>query len=614
MKKIFICILLAALFFASNVWGQRNEYPRPQFERNEWVNLNGTWTYNIDPTGSGVEKNYKDSKGFEQEILVPFSPESKLSGVGHTDFIEHLWYQRMVSIPAEWNQKRILLNFGGVYYESEIYVDGKFVDRHFGGSASFSVDLTDFVRPGHEHSLVVYVKSDLKNRIQPAGKQSTRYYSHVCNYTRTTGIWQTVWMEAVHPKAIKSSQVITDIDNSRIVIQPEFYTLGDTRLKVRLKDKGKVVAEETGVAAGNAPLVLNVKKPKLWSPDSPFLYDLDYEVLDSQNKVIDRVQSYVGMRKIHFEGNRLYLNNKPLYLRMVLDQGYYPESQWTAPSDSALIKDILMAKAVGFNGARLHQKVFEERFHYWADKLGYLTCGEMNSWGLDYNLPIATTVFLPEWMEIVKRDRNHPSIIMWVPLNEQNNVDKVNFPRFSAQLYDATKLVDATRPVLTNSGGTHYKTDIVSSHLYIQDSASLYKELWNEGKLFPGHRFNEDPRVLYNTGSNFRYDTHETRWMVYDGKCPYLFDEFGGISFNTGNSGWGYGGSATEEDFYKKVCSLVNVVLKLSPFISGYCYTQLTDVEQEQNGLYYYDRKPKFDIQKLKEIFGKSPVDDGKNM
>lgn len=307
MKKIFICIALAALFFASNVWGQRNEYPRPQFERNEWVNLNGTWTYNIDPTGSGVEKNYKDSKGFEQEILVPFSPESKLSGVGHTDFIEHLWYQRMVSIPAEWNQKRILLNFGGVYYESEIYVDGKFVDRHFGGSASFSVDLTDFVRPGHEHSLVVYVKSDLKNRIQPAGKQSTRYYSHVCNYTRTTGIWQTVWMEAVHPKAIKSSQVITDIDNSRIVIQPEFYTSGDTRLKVRLKDKGKVVAEETGVAAGNAPLVLNVKKPKLWSPDSPFLYDLDYEVLDSQNKVIDRVQSYVGMRKIHFEGNRLYL-------------------------------------------------------------------------------------------------------------------------------------------------------------------------------------------------------------------------------------------------------------------------------------------------------------------
>lgn len=218
-------------------------------------------------------------------------------------------------------------------------------------------------------------------------------------------------------------------------------------------DNGKVVARETSAATENAPVVLKVKKAKLWSPDSPFLYDLSYEVLDHEGRVIDKVYSYTGMRKIHAEGNRLYLNNRPLYLRMVLDQGYYPESQWTAPSDSALRNDILLAKAAGFNGARLHQKVFEERFHYWADKLGYLTCGEMNSWGLDYNLPLATSIFLPEWMEIVKRDRNHPSIIMWVPLNEQNNVDKRYFPRFSAQLYDATKLVDSTRPVLARLVG-----------------------------------------------------------------------------------------------------------------------------------------------------------------
>lgn len=611
MKKI-ISIVLGLVWALTTVWGQRNEYPRPQFERAEWVNLNGTWTCEIDPSGTGVERNYKESTGFGRKIIVPFSPESKLSGIEYTDFIEHLWYQRMISIPAEWSGKKILLNFGAVYYESEIYVDGKFVDRHFGGSSSFAVDLTNFVTPGKEHSLVVYVKSDVRNRLQPTGKQSTRYNSYVCNYTRTTGIWQTVWMEAVHPKAIKASRVITDVDNSQIVVQPEYYALGGTRLRVTLKDKGKIVAQETGVTAENAPLVLKVKKAKLWSPDSPFLYDLDYEILDCKDQPIDHVHSYVGMRKIHYEGNQLFLNNRPLFLRMVLDQGYYPESQWTAPSDSALKNDILLAKAAGFNGARLHQKVFEERFHYWADKLGYLTCGEMNSWGLDYNLPIATSVFLPEWMEIVKRDRNHPSIIMWVPLNEQNNVDKYYFPRFSAQLYDATRLVDSTRPVLTNSGGTHYKTDIVSSHLYIQDSASLHKELWNDGKLFPGHRFNEDPRALYNTGSNFRNDIHETRWMVYDGSCPYLFDEFGGISFNTKQAGWGYGGSATEEEFYKKVNSLVNVVLKMYPFVSGYCYTQLTDVEQEQNGLYYYDRKPKFDVQKLNEIFGKSPVGDSK--
>lgn len=607
MKKLFIFTIWIYVSLLGSAWAQRNEYPRPQFQRDGWLNLNGYWTYQIDPSGSGIERNFKESKGFGQKILVPFSPESKLSGVEYKDFIEHLWYQRMINIPAEWEGKKILLNFGGVYYESEIFVDGKFVDRHFGGSSSFTVDLTEFVHPGQEHSLVVYVRSNLKDRIQPAGKQSTRYYSHVCNYTRTTGIWQTVWMEAVHPKAVRGARVITDIDNSQIVIQPDYYALGDTRLRVTLMDNGKIVARETSVATENAPVVLKVKKAKLWSPDSPFLYDLSYEVLDHEDRVIDQVRSYTGMRKIHAEGNRLYLNNRPLYLRMVLDQGYYPESQWTAPSDSALRNDILLAKAAGFNGARLHQKVFEERFHYLADKLGYLTCGEMNSWGLDYNLPIATSVFLPEWLEVVKRDRNHPSIIMWVPLNEQNNVDKVNFPRFSAQLYDATKLVDATRPVLTNSGGAHYKTDIVSAHLYNQDSVSLQKELWNDGKLFPGHRFNEDPRVLYNTGSNFRYDMHETRWMVYDGRCPYLFDEFGGVSYDTKQAGWGYGGSATEEEFYRKVSSLVHVVLKMYPFVGGYCYTQLTDVEQEQNGLYYYDRKPKFDIKKLNEIFGKSP-------
>lgn len=613
MRKIVLTWVLSISAFLLFASVPRKEYPRPQFERTEWINLNGTWSYQIDPSGTGIERNFKESKGFDGNILVPFSPESKLSGVGYTDFIEHLWYQRNIQIPAEWSEKKILLNFGGVYYESEIYVDGKFVDRHLGGSSSFSVDLTDFVKPGNQHSLVLYVKSDLRNRVQPVGKQSTHYSSYGCNYTRTTGIWQTVWMEAVHPKALKSVQVITDIDNAQVIVNPMFYSLGGTRLRAILRDGEKVVVQKTITASESTPLILPVKKAKLWSPESPFLYDLDYEVLDEQGNVVDQVHSYVGMRKIHAEGNRLYLNNEPYYLRMVLDQGYYPESQWTAPSDSALKNDILLSKAIGFNGARLHQKVFEERFHYWADKLGYLTCGEMNSWGLDYNLPIAGAIFMPEWLEVVKRDRNHPSIIMWVPLNEQNNVDKVYFPRFSAQLYDATKLADPTRPVLTNSGGTHYKTDIVSSHLYNQDSVSLYKDLWNEGKLFPGHRFNEDPRVLYNTGSNFRFDNHETRCFVYDGSCPYLFDEFGGVSFNTNQGGWGYGGSATEEEYYKKVTSLVNVVLKMYPFIGGYCYTQLTDVELEQNGLYYYDRRPKFDIQKLREIFGKQPEKAGKN-
>ena len=419
MKRILLLLSLVLLAPALHAQTPRPEYPRPQFERNEWINLNGPWSYTLDPAGTGLERGFPQSQGIDSTILVPFAPESRLSGVEHKDFIEHLWYQRSITVPKAWNGKKILLNFGAVYYQADIYLDGQFITRHFGGSSSFSVDLTPWAKPDTTQSLVVYVRSDLRHQLQPAGKQSTRYASHVCNYTRTTGIWQTVWLEAVHPKALRSAQVNTDIDNAQIIIRPDFYATGGTRLHATLLDGDRKVASVESDASAGAPLVLPVKNQKLWSPDSPHLYDLVYEVSDAEGQVIDRVRSYVGMRKIHAEGNRLYLNNQPIYLRMVLDQGYYPESQWTAPSDSALRNDILLAKAVGFNGARLHQKVFEERFHYWTDRLGYLTCGEMNSWGLDYNLPIATSIFLPEWCEVVKRDRNHPSIIMWVPLTSR---------------------------------------------------------------------------------------------------------------------------------------------------------------------------------------------------
>ena len=596
MKRILLLLSLVLLAPALHAQTPRPKYPRPQFERNEWINLNGPWSYTLDPAGTGLERGFPQSQGFDSTILVPFAPESRLSGVEHKDFIEHLWYQRSITVPKAWNGKKILLNFGAVYYQADIYLDGQFITRHFGGSSSFSVDLTPWAKPDTTQSLVVYVRSDLRHQLQPAGKQSTRYASHVCNYTRTTGIWQTVWLE-----------LLCDIDNAQIIIRPEFYATGGTRLRATLLDGDRKVATVENDASTDAPIVLPVRNQKLWSPDSPHLYDLVYEVSDAEGQVIDRVRSYVGMRKIHAEGNRLYLNNQPIYLRMVLDQGYYPESQWTAPSDSALRNDILLAKAVGFNGARLHQKVFEERFHYWADRLGYLTCGEMNSWGLDYNLPIATSIFLPEWCEVVKRDRNHPSIIMWVPLNEQNNVDRTNFPHFSEVLYNTTKDYDPTRPVLTTSGGAHYKTDIFSCHLYHQDPEALRKELWNDGKLFQGHRFEIEPRVLYNTGSNFPVDNNATRWLTYSGDIPYLFDEFGGVSYSerSGSGGWGYGGASSADDFYRKIESLVDVVIGMAPMIGGFCYTQLTDVEQEQNGLYYYDRTPKFDAEKLKAIFNK---------
>jgi beta-galactosidase/beta-glucuronidase len=602
--------LLSAVVGLSAFAAPRPEHPRPQFERTDWVNLNDQWTYALDPSGSGLERGLMKSQGFTNQITVPFAPESKLSGVEFKDFIEHLWYHRKLSIPADWAGRRVLLNFGAVYYEAEVYVDGKFVLRHFGGTSSFAADLTPFVKPGGEHDLVVYVRSHLRDQMQPGGKQSTRLNSHVCNYTRTTGIWQTVWLEAVSLLGLRQVQVITDIDQGQFVIHPRFYSLGGGKFRVTVKDGASVAGQVTAPASESAPVVIPIKDAKLWSPANPFLYDVTYEVLNARGEVVDTVRSYVGLRKIHTAGNRLFLNNQPLYLRLVLDQGYYPESQWTAPSDAALKRDIELAMSCGFNGARLHQKVFEERFHYWADKLGYLTWGESSSWGLDYNRPEAARIFTPEWIEILERDRNHPSIIAWVPNNEQNNIDRVNFPRYLEELYRVTKLLDPTRPFVGNSGGTHFAADIYTAHNYEQNPAALKKAVWNDGKLMRAHQFDIEPRLQRNTGSNFPEYNAAFRPLEYDGTMPYLLDEFGGIAFSGSRqaTGWGYGGTKSQNDFYQRVGAMVDGLLELAPAVSGYCYTQLTDVEQEQNGLFFYDREPKFDPARLRAIFGKQPA------
>mgnify|MGYP000310209115 FL=1 len=418
MKRISIAFLSLFLCVAS-VWSMpRPEYPRPQFERAGWVNLNGEWTCSFDFGGSGMEREFYKSKGFDKKITVPFCPESKLSGIGYTDFINHFWYQRPITIPQEWNGKNILLNFGAVYYKSEVYIDGVLASRHFGGTSSFAVDITSLVKSGQTHSLVVYVESDVRGAKQAAGKQNLQYASYGCNYTRTTGIWQTVWMEAVHPEGLQSVQLLTDIDQQQLVVRPRFYKEAGGKLQVTLKDNGKVVASRTVSASSLSSVVLPVKKMKTWSPESPFLYDLEYKVLDKNGNIIDEVNGYAGMRKVHIEGNKIYLNNKPYYQRLVLDQGFYPDGIWTAPSDEALKRDIELSMEAGFNGARLHQKVFEERFYYWADKMGYLTWGEASSWGMDCNDTETARNFITEWSEIVQRDRNHPSVFMWSIGNE----------------------------------------------------------------------------------------------------------------------------------------------------------------------------------------------------
>ena len=401
-------------------------------------------------------------------------------------------------------------------------------------------------------------------------------------------------MEAVAPKGLKSVYVKPDLDNSRFILEPSFYALENgQQLRVKVLDEGKVVAATTEKVTNPMTVIMPIKGAKTWSPESPFLYDLEYEVLNASGQVIDKVQSYAGMRKIHIEGNRYYLNNKPIYLRMVLDQGFYPQGVWTAPSDAELKADIERSMAVGFNSARLHQKVFEERFHYWADKLGYLTWGEAPSWGMDVNGVAAARNFIMEWQEVVERDRNHPSIITWTPFNETwgRSSDGVNHDRLLADIYELTHRIDY-RPVHDVSGGYHQvKTDIWSYHDYEGNAAELKKQLTLKGDgTVPTLNLEKEAK--------------------YHGQ-PYFLDEIGGIGWvikKYAENTWGYGeGPKDLEALYTRLQSTVDTVLTF-PYIHGYTYTQLTDVEQEQNGIYTYDRQLKFDANRLKAIFGKEPA------
>ncbi len=574
----------------------RPEYPRPQFKREKWLNLNGWWSYCFDHGKSGMDTGrelYKTT-GFADRILVPFCPESRLSGVAYTDFIEAMWYHRQIEIPHDWQGQKILLHFGGVDYEAEIFIDGVSAGTHFGGSVSFYCDITRLVTAGKSHHLVVRVRDELRGGHQTGGKQSYIFQSHACHYTRTTGIWQTVWLEAVDPLALESCQIIPDFDRGAFTCMPRYFaTARGTKLRLRLFDGASEVAAVTGPAMPGVPLTATLPAPKAWSPETPFLYDCLLEVVSPSGAVIDRVESYAGLRKIHIEGNRLFLNNKPLYLRMVLDQGFYPEGIWTAPSDNDLKRDIELAQQAGFNSARLHQKVFEERFHYWADRLGYLTWGESASWGCNVNRLEDARNFLSEWSEIIVRDRNHPSIIAWSPFNETSSVtDQKQHHRLHIDAYELTRRLDPTRPVNDASGYIHVRTDLWTVHHY--EGPDKLRQM-----LVP-----ENADGVYHRWPEFE--------AQYEGQ-PYIVDEFGGIKWipptdkpyaaNT----WGYIELASAEEFYQMLAAEVEIILDIE-HLSGYCYTQLTDVEQEQNGIYNYDRSHKFDPQRIAEIFSRVPV------
>ena len=585
----FVCRGLLALIFLSTVTSAdvpRPEHPRPDFQRDSWLTLNGEWQFEIDAKADGEQRGLMSGHDLAQKIIVPFCPESKLSGLGITDYMPHVWYRRQFQVPAAMRGQRLLLHFGAVDYRARVWVNGQFAGEHRGGTVPFKFEVTELVRDG-ENDVVVHAIDELRSGLQPGGKQS-HTVSQGCVYTRTTGIWQTVWLEAAGETYLKEFSLTPDLDGGRVIFQGWMDgAMKGTMVRLRAFAGKKKVAEEVVPAAWrNTLAVLKLGQIFRWEPGKPFLYDLTVETL-RDGRVIDSVRSYFGLRKITIEGNRFLINDKPVFQRLVLDQGFYPDGIWTAASDEVLRRDIELSMAAGFNGARLHQKVFEPRLLYWADKLGYIVWGEFPSWGINLSKPEAMVALVDEWREVVRRDRNHPSIIGWCPINETGTNEHI---AFTETLLAATQTMDPTRPLLDSSGYTHFlpDTDVFDSHDY-------------EGNP---KRFEARYSMFGLTGQNPWHNHPGDRRSCYRGQ-PYFVSEYGGIRVKTERDtgkGWGYGGQTLElKDFLERYKGLTDAQLD-NPNIFGFCYTQLTDVEQEQNGVFFYDRKPKYDPALLRAI------------
>jgi len=464
----------------------RSEYPRPSFVRSDWLCLNGEWQFEIDKGDSGSHRGLL-GRELAGTIIVPFCPESTLSGVGDTDFLNAVWYRREVEIPKEWSGKKALLHFQAVDYDATVWANGTEVARHRGGFSPFTVDLGKVASPGEKVIIVVRAR-DTHVPPQPRGKQSQRFNNYGCLYTRTTGIWQTVWMEPVPEIHLRRPRITPDVGNCTIHLdQPVNNNLPGLKLRAKLSDSDGLVCEaETKADLEMTPrldLQIPEDKVKLWSTTDPHLYDLEMQLVDANDEIVDKAESYAGLRSVAIDGKAIKINGETIFQRLVLDQGYYPDGIMTAPTDDALRQDIELSIEAGFNGARLHQKVFEERFLYHADKLGYLVWGEYADWGCrgygtddDHCQPGAT--YITQWLEILERDYSHPSIVGWCPLNETNQLmreDITVLDDVTRGMFLATKAMDPTRPVLDTSGYAHrvQEADVYDCHDYQQDPEKL---------------------------------------------------------------------------------------------------------------------------------------------
>lgn len=557
----------------------RPEYPQPQMRRDNWMNLNGEWDFAFDFGNSGIERKLYEKTQLDQKITVPFCPESELSGIGYKDFMNAVWYHRSVVLTKKQLAGRVFLHFGAVDYECHVWINGQKAGEHRGGYTSFRFDITNLATEGENH-LSVYAKDDVRGGKQPKGKQSGLYHSHGCDYTRTTGIWQTVWLEFVPEHYLERVQYYPNIADKTMTIKA--VTRGDGELKAEAFYDGKICGSaRANTCAGNVILTIALSELQLWEAGKGRLYDLELSFGE------DRVHSYFGMREVKIDGEKVLLNGKSVFQRLVLDQGFYPDGIYTAPTENALLQDIQLSLDAGFNGARLHQKVFEPRFLYHCDKMGYLVWGEQGNWGLDVSAPDGLKHFLPEWLEAISRDFNHPAIIGWCPFNETwDYAGRKQDDDLLAITWQTTKLFDTTRPCIDTSGNFHVVTDIYDLHDYEQDPEK-FTEHYAE----------------FAAGGSLK-DALSHRQTPVKG-VPVFISEYGGIKWDVEGvnaQSWGYGnGPGTEEEFLSRYKGLTDALLN-NPHMFGFCYTQLYDVEQETNGLYTYSRKAKFDMEIIKKI------------
>jgi len=594
----------------------RPEYPRPQLRRQDWTNLNGEWSFAFDGSEAGLANGWQrvtpedlrsNDSPFDRKITVPFCYQSKLSSIGDTAFHDIVWYARTFESQSL-GDECLLLHFGAVDYRAAVWVNGTQVATHEGGHTPFSADVTHALAgEGGDNILVVRAEDPSRDVTIPRGKQYWKERSEGIFYTRTTGIWQTVWLEPVNRSRIDSIRLTPDVDAGSIEVEVSIEgTEPGMSLRATVEFDGDQVLEDIFsvrssfvertlplLRHGDAPDTSHLADwpgPALWSPEHPNLYDLQLELLDPDDEVLDRVDSYFGMRKIEAKDGKVLLNDRPLYQRLVLDQGYFPQGIMTAPSDEDLRRDVELAKEMGFNGARKHQKVEDPRWLFWADTLGFLVWGEMAN-AYQYS-PGYVRRLTAEWQEAVIRDYNHPCIVAWVPMNESWGVPNLASDRSQTEhllaLYHLTRSLDPTRSVVSNDGWEHAITDLCTIHDY-RDAETLAKSYTT-----PESAIAAEPadRPLYVPGNAYRGE-------------PILITEFGGIAYSGDEEGWGYSTVAGGDEFLERYEALIAALLRCQP-VQGFCYTQLTDVEQEVNGLLTYDRKPKANLDRIREITTRS--------